>query len=68
MAADDVAQIVRSYQWFQYFVRQIHAPAQELQTIPTTWPFVVWGLDLLGPFRKVPGGLTPPSCHGRQIH
>jgi hypothetical protein len=39
-------------------VRKIHAPAQELWTIPIAWPFAVWGLDLLGPFKKVPGGLT----------
>jgi hypothetical protein len=25
--------------------------------IPITWPFIVWGLDLLGPFKKAPGGL-----------
>jgi hypothetical protein len=33
-------------------------PAQELQTIPITWSFTVWGLDLLGPLMKVPEGLT----------
>jgi hypothetical protein len=33
-------------------------PTTELQTIPITWPFAVWGLDLLGPFKKVPGGFT----------
>jgi transposase InsO family protein len=26
--------------------------------IPVTWPFVVWGLDIVGPLRKVPGGYT----------
>ena len=26
--------------------------------IPITWPFVVWGLDLVGPFKKAPGGFT----------
>jgi hypothetical protein len=26
--------------------------------IPITWPFAVWGLDLLGPFKKAPRGLT----------
>ena len=26
--------------------------------IPITWPFVVWGLDLVGPLKKVPGGYT----------
>ena len=31
---------------------------QELQTIPITWPFVVWGLDMVGPLKKGPGGFT----------
>jgi transposase InsO family protein len=26
--------------------------------IPITWPFVVWGLDIVGPLRKAPGGYT----------
>jgi hypothetical protein len=39
-------------------MRQIHAPAQEVQTIPITWLTTVWDLDLLGPFMKVLGGLT----------
>jgi hypothetical protein len=34
----------------QFHAKQIHQLAQELQTIPLTWPFVVWGLDILGPF------------------
>jgi hypothetical protein len=53
-----VAQIVRSYRGCQYFARQIHTTAQELQTIPITWSFAVWGLDLLGTFKKAPRGLT----------
>jgi hypothetical protein len=56
--ASDAAQIMRSCWGCQYFATQIHTPAQELQTIPITWPFTVWGLDLLGPFKKAPGGLT----------
>jgi hypothetical protein len=55
---DDAVQIVRSCMGCQYFTRQVHTPAQEFQTIPITWPFAVWGLDLLGPFRKAPGGFT----------
>jgi hypothetical protein len=58
MATSDVTQFVRSCRGCQYFVRQIHAPAQELQTIPGTWAFAAWGLDLLGPFKKAPRGLT----------
>jgi hypothetical protein len=52
--------MVRSYRLCQYFARQVHAPAQELQTIPITWSFTVWCLDLLGPFKKMAGGLTHP--------
>jgi hypothetical protein len=29
---------------------------QGLQTIPLTWPFSVWGLDILGPFPRAQGG------------
>jgi transposase InsO family protein len=40
----------------QFHAKQIHQPAQELQTISLTWPFAVWGLDILGPFPRVQGG------------
>ena len=33
-------------------------PAQELKTIPITWLFAVWGLDMVGPFKTAPGGYT----------
>ena len=26
--------------------------------IPITWPFMVWGLDLVGPLKKAPWGYT----------
>jgi hypothetical protein len=29
-----------------------------LQTIPITWPFAVWHLDMVGPLRQAPGGFT----------
>jgi transposase InsO family protein len=29
-----------------------------LQTIPITWPFAVWRLDIVGPLRKAPEGYT----------
>jgi hypothetical protein len=40
----------------QFHAKQIHQLAQELQTIPLTWPFVVQGLDILGPFPRAQGG------------
>jgi hypothetical protein len=42
----------------QFYARQTHLPAEALQTIPITWPFAVWGLDLVGPLQKAPGGFT----------
>jgi hypothetical protein len=39
-------------------VRQTHLPTQTLQTIPITWPFAVWGLDLVGPLQKAHRGFT----------
>jgi IS30 family transposase len=33
-------------------------PSHQLQTIPITWPFSAWGLDLVGPFKKAKGGFT----------
>ena len=49
---------MRTYEGCQYYAQQIHLPAQALQMIPITWPFAVWGLDLVGPFKKALGGFT----------
>jgi transposase InsO family protein len=50
--------IVRTCQGCQFYAKQTHLPAQALQTIPITWPFAVWGLDLVGPLQKASGGYT----------
>jgi hypothetical protein len=55
-AVADAKNIVRSYEGFQFHTQQTHLPAQVLQTIPLTWPFAVWGLDMVGPLRKSFGG------------
>jgi ribonuclease HI/transposase InsO family protein len=52
----DATRIVRTCQGCQFYARQTHLPAQALQTIPITWLFAVWGLDLVGPLQKAPGG------------
>jgi transposase InsO family protein len=52
----DATRIVRSCRGCQFYARQTHLPAQALQTIPITWLFAVWGLDLVGPLWKAPGG------------
>jgi hypothetical protein len=63
----DTTRIVRSCQGCQFYARQTHMPAQALQTIPITWSFAVWGLDLVGPLQKAPGGLLAPAGRHRQI-
>ena len=40
------------------YARQQHVPATELKTIPITWPFAVWGLDMVGPLKKASRGFT----------
>jgi transposase InsO family protein len=57
-AVADAEHIVRTCSGCQYYARQTHLPARALQTIPITWPFAVWGLDMVGPLPKVPGGFT----------
>jgi transposase InsO family protein len=54
----DATRIVRTCQGCQFYAKQTHLPAQALQTIPITWSFVVWGLDLVGPLHKAPEGYT----------
>jgi hypothetical protein len=45
----DATRIVRSCRGCQFYAKQTRLPAQALQTIPITWLFAVWGLDLVGP-------------------
>jgi hypothetical protein len=57
-AVADASEIVRTCEGCQFYARKSNLPAHVMQTIPITWPFVVWGLDIVGPLRKAPGGFT----------
>jgi ribonuclease HI/transposase InsO family protein len=57
-AVADASEIVRTCEGCQFYARKSNLPAHVLQTIPITWPFAVWGLDIVGPLRKAPGGYT----------
>src|SRR6185503_18533190 len=48
-AVADATDVVRTCEGCQFYARKTHLPAHILQTIPITWPFAVWGLDLVGP-------------------
>ncbi|XP_025820096.1 uncharacterized protein LOC112896369 [Panicum hallii] len=52
----DTERIVRTCEGCQYYTWQTHLLAQALQTIPITWSFAVWGLNLVGALKKAPGG------------
>jgi hypothetical protein len=57
-AVVDASEIVRTCEGCQFYTRKTNLPAHSLQTIPVTSPFAVWGLDIVGPLRKAPGGYT----------
>jgi transposase InsO family protein len=48
--------LVKSCEACQFHAKQIHTPAQALQMIPPSWPFPVWGVDILGPFPRAVDG------------
>ena len=50
IALQDAVELVTKCEACQFHSKNIHLPAQALQTIPLSWPFSVWGLDILGPF------------------
>jgi hypothetical protein len=40
------------------YSKQTHMLATELNTIPITWQFPVWGLDMVGPLKIARLGFT----------
>jgi hypothetical protein len=51
----DAEKLVHRCDGCQFFAKRIHVPAHEIQTIPASWPFACWGLDMIGPFKPAPG-------------
>jgi hypothetical protein len=57
-ALGDAEELVRRCQGCQYFAKQQHDPAYKLVTIPPTWPFACWRLDMIGLLPTAPGGFN----------
>jgi hypothetical protein len=55
-AMTDAKDLVKRCKGCQLFAKQQHLPSQVLHTIPPSWPFAMWGLDVVGPFCTAPGG------------
>jgi hypothetical protein len=51
-------EVVRTCEGCQFYARKTNLPAHALQTIPVTWSFTVWGLDIVRPLRKASGSYT----------
>jgi transposase InsO family protein len=58
-AVTDAEDLMRRCQNYQFFGKQSYIPAHSLITIPPSWPFACWSLDMIGPFTTAPGGFTP---------
>jgi hypothetical protein len=54
----DAEELVRRCQGCQYFAKQQHVPAYKLVSIPPTWSFTCWGLDMIGPLPTASGGFN----------
>ena len=54
-AAED---IVKKCNGCQRYSKQTHMPASALKTVPITWLFAVWCLDMVGPFKPARGNMT----------
>jgi transposase InsO family protein len=57
-AVADASEIASTCEGCQFYACKSNLPPHVLQTIPVTWPFAVWGLDIVGPLQKAPGGYT----------
>jgi hypothetical protein len=57
-ALRDAEELVKKCNGCKRFAKKRHQLASALKTIPITWPFSGWGLDMVGPFRTARGGMT----------
>ena len=50
--------IVDKCEGCQFYSNISHKPASALKTIPLVWPFAVWELDMVGPYKTSRSGFT----------
>jgi hypothetical protein len=58
IALADAEALVRRCTNCQFFSKQPHVLAHNLITIPPSWPFACWGLNMIGPLTTASGGFT----------
>ena len=57
-AVSDAEDLVRRCPGCQFFGKKIHVSAHNLITIPPSWPFACWSLDMIGPLTVTLGVTT----------
>ena len=57
-AVSDAEDLVGRCPGCQFFGKKTHVPAHNLITIPPSWPFAYWSLDMIGPLIVAPGGFN----------
>jgi hypothetical protein len=57
-AVSNAEDLMRRCQNCQFFGKQSRILAHNLITIPPSWPFACWSLDMIGPFTTAPRGFT----------
>jgi transposase InsO family protein len=55
-AKDDAVQVVTRCKDCQFFQKQTTKHANPLRPIDLSWPFAIWGIDIVGILPKAPGG------------
>jgi hypothetical protein len=53
---DDVMEIVTKCKDCQFFQKQTTKHVNPLQPIDLSWPFTIWGIDIVGILPRAPGG------------
>ena len=51
----EVQEYMKKYDQCQRFTPNIHQPGGVLNSLSSPWPFIQWGLDIVGPFPKALG-------------
>jgi hypothetical protein len=55
-AKKNANQIMELCKGYKMYSKETHMPTTALHTIPINWPFMVWGLDMVGPLKTAPSG------------
>jgi hypothetical protein len=56
-AKDDTMEIITKCRDCQFFQKQTTKHANLLQPIDLSWPFAIWGIDIVSVLPRAPGGL-----------